>query len=178
MNKKEKVFFTILFLLIFMTLVTMAVGIWYTYSNEKNNNNDKVDVVVKNISLLMSYDNSNKIYLKGLKKGLDYNFNFSVTNDSTLYQVKYKLVFEVDSTNLKYDGNDFSYTLTNSLKRQDETDYALNLKSRKVPSKTTTLGEAKISAKQSHYYTLNIKYTGEDNDSIFIGNVVLEKAVD
>ena len=96
----------------------------------------------------------------------------------TLYQVKYKLVFEVDSTNLKYDGNDFSYTLTNSLKRQDETDYALNLKSRKVPSKTTTLGEAKISAKQTHYYTLNIKYTGEDNDSIFIGNVVLEKAVD
>jgi len=161
-----------------MTLVTMAVGIWYTYSNEKNNKNDKVDVVVKNISLLMSYDNSNKIYLKGLKKGLDYDYNFSVTNDSSLYQVKYKLVFEVDSTNLKYDGTDFSYTLSNSLKRQDETDYALSLKSRKIPTKTTTLGEAKISAEQTHYYTLNIKYTGEDNDSIFIGNVVLEKAVE
>ena len=178
MNKKEKTFFTILFLLIFITLITMAVGIGYTYYNEKNNANNEVDVIVKNISLLLSYDSSNKIYLNGLNNGLDYNYNFSIANDSKDYQVNYKLVLNIDSPYRGTDASKLSYTLKSSLKRQDNNDKTIELKKEEIPAKNTVLGEGTITPEQIHYYTLNIKYNGQSNNGIFIGGILLEKAIE
>lgn len=178
MNKKEKTYFTILFLLIFITLITMAIGIGYSYYNEKNNTNKEVDVIVKNISLLMSYDSSSKIYLQELNDGLDYNYNFSITNDSNEYQVNYKLIFDIDSPYRNTEESNFSYTLTNSLKRQNNDDKRINIDKREIPSDNTILGEGTITPKQIHYYTLNIKYSGKNSKDIFIGSILLEKAVE
>lgn len=177
-NKKEKTYFTILFLLIFITLITMAIGIGYSYYNGKNNTNNEVDVIVKNISLLMSYDSSNKIYLQELNDGLDYNYNFSITNDSSEYKVNYKLVFDIDSSHQNTEDSNLSYTLTSSLKRQNDDDKRIKIESREIPTEDTILGEGTITPKQVHYYTLNIKYSGENRKDIFIGGISLEKAVE
>ena len=178
MNKKEKKYLTILFILLFIMLITMASGIMFVYYNNKNNADTSVKVVFKNISLLISYEQSNKIIFNGVDNGLDYNYSFDITNSSIDYSVGYKLSFNIESPLSSEEINNFTYSLSGETKNKNATDKLIKINNGNVPVKDLILGEGRISPDQIHYYKLNIKYNGEKSNSIFKGVVSLEKAID
>ncbi len=178
MNKKEKTYLTVLFLLVLLTLITMSCGIGYYYYGKKNASGDSVNIIVKNINLLLTYENNNKITFKGVEKGLDYNYAFNISNDSNEYNVKYKLLFNTTETSFENETNDFTYSLTGQSFKANDDDILINIDNALVPTGNSVLGEGLITKNQTHFYTLNIKYNGEKNSNIFIGVITLEKAVD
>lgn len=176
MNKKEKRYLIILFIFILITLITMALGIAFTYFNNKKQKENEVEIVVKKISLLMTYETANKIYFNGLDN-IDYNYSFSITNESAEYKVNYKLNFNILTPAFEVESPDFSYNLNCDLKKQNDIDSVIKLDNKMIPTKTTSIGESTISPNQTHYCTLNIKYNGEKSNKVFIGNIELEKAI-
>jgi hypothetical protein len=175
MNKKEKNYIFVLFIFMFLTIIAMTSGIAYNYYTKSKNNNN-VEVVVKNISLFISYNSGKKINIKTMDNSLDYNYNFNVSNYDKDYTVKYRLMFNIESA---VESDDlFTYTLSSYSKDTNNNDKLITIDSTVVPSINTDLGVGTITPNQIHYYTLNIKYTGEKSNKLFVGYITLEKAID
>ncbi len=168
----------IIFVIILLVLITMTSGIIYNYYKTKNEKENNINIVVKKVSLLISYNSSNKIIFNGLEPNTDYNYDFSISNNSYEYSANYKLLFDVNSKAFDGENDDFTYSLSCYTKTKDSNDTVINISNRNMPAESTTLGTGKISPDEVHYYTLNIKYTGEKSSGIFDGMITLEKAID
>lgn len=153
--KKTKIFI-ILYSLIYVFILTMAIGLGISYYN--NNIKDHSTVIKENkVNLLINYDKTDNISLTNLKYNYDDTYTFKVENFSNDTIGKYKVIFEVITPASNMIDENFVYTLSSKSNSNDKTNVIVNKNETPIPIVTKELGSAIITPGNSHEYTLNIK---------------------
>ncbi len=168
MNKKVTV---ILYILILLAIVAMFVGIYYTY-NLKTNKKDNTNITTKTINLLIEYENGSKINLNKLEYDKDYNFNFSIINDSKDEIGNYKLVFDIITPLENRINDNFIYSLIGSTTSFDNKNKMIDIRESIVPVSNKELGVGYITPGTTHKYELKLKINKSDKEKDYLKNKI------
>ena len=164
MNKKFNI---LLYIFILLAVLVMFAGTSYAYYLQFYKV-DETNVTIKSINLLTQYDNGNKLNLKKLEFDKEYEYNFSVINDTKDEIGDYKLVFEIITPLDKMIRDNFVYSLESSSKSNDNTNKLVSKSTTIVPVSNQELGVGKITPNNIHSYKLKLKINKNDLDKNYL----------
>lgn len=166
---------TLLIILIFVAVFIMTIGSIYSYYYKKGLIKDKTKVYINTVALLIQYESGNKVYIQNIEKNLDYNYYFSIQNTSKEHDVKYNLIFEISSS-LSNTYENLTYSIEGKTNLKKEGDKTIKVENSKFPNNKNIHYSAIITKNQIHYYTLNIKYNGQTNKDVIIGEIKIQNS--
>ena len=173
MNKKFNI---VLYIFVLIAIIIMFAGTSYAYYRQVHKDTN-TNVTIKNINLLIEYDNGSKINLKNLEFDKEYEYNFNVINDSEDEIGEYKLLFEIITPLDNVIKDNFVYSLESNSNSNDSTNVLVSKNDTIVPVSNKELGVGKITPKNTHNYKLKLIINKKDLDSkylkgrIFIGRI-------
>lgn len=143
-----------LYILIFITLIVMFIGVSYSYYTKKILGGDNTRVIIKTADILIKYYETNIIESYDISPGWSDDFEFVLENFSPNVDAEYKISLEIISPLTEEPDENFVFSLTGKTESKDE---IIKFDESKVPIKTKVIGSTKISAGAIHSYKLNFQ---------------------
>ena len=168
-NKKiNTILYIIVFVFVFIMFITTSVA-YYRKVIKKNNN----VIETNNFSMLVSFDNTDKINANNLNNGYEIKKTFTIKNYSEDTIGKYSITFDIVTPLSNMVDEDFVYTLEGESESKDDTNKLISINSTPVPVMSKNIGSAIITPKNTHTYTLTIKLNNNKyaSDSLFSANI-------
>ena len=155
-DKKKKLNIT-LYLVVFLAVIAMFVGTYYAYHIKTIKEKDKTSVTVKNLDMLLMFNNGNQVNGKNIKPGWEESIEFSLENFSEDTIGKYKIVIEIITPLSNISDEDFVYTVEGSSESKDDTNRVISLTETPIPVVTKDLTNGIITPKNIHSYKITFK---------------------
>ena len=168
MNKK---FNMVLYIFVLIAILIMFAGTSYAYYRQTHKPKE-TNVTIKNINLLIEYDNGSKLNLKNLEFDKEYDYNFNIINDSKDEIGEYKLVFEIITPLENIIRDNFIYTLESNSTSSDTVNELVIKNNSVVPISNVELGVGKITPNNTHSYKLKLIIKKDDLDKSYLKNKI------
>ena len=146
-----------LYLVVFLAVIAMLIGTYYAYHVKTIREKDKTNVTVKNLDMLLMFNNGNQVNGKNLKPGWEESVEFSLENFSEDTMGKYKIVIEIITPLSNISDENFVYTITGESESKDTSNKVININETPVPVVTKDLTNAVITPKNTHSYKVTFR---------------------
>ena len=162
-NKKTNKFSILLYIVVLLSIFAMFAGMFYMYYKNVIKKDD-TNVIVKNLNMLVSFDNNSQINIHGIKPGQEESISFSVENYSEDTIGKYRIIAEVITPLSNMIDENFVYSLEGETENKDTSNRVVSIIDTPVPVVSKELGSASITPNNKHNYKLTVKLN-KDVDS-------------
>lgn len=160
----------ILPVIVFVLVLSMSLGFILLY-NGKSKKDEVPEPIIKNVELLSTFSNGDKISINDFTKPFEkkYNFNIKNTNVDTVgyYRIEFRIITPLANTI----NNDFTYMLTSDTESIDKNNVLVSKESSVVPISSINIGSGVITPKTIHNYTLTLNYKGNLGKRIFVSQI-------
>lgn len=153
---KSKKFSIILYIVVLLSIFAMFAGMFYMYYKNVIKKDD-TNVIVKNLNMLVSFDNNSQINIHGIKPGHEESLSFSIENYSEDTIGNYKIIAEIITPLSNMSDENFVYYIEGETDNKDTSNRVVNVSNTPVPVITKELGSGTITPNNKHNYKLTIK---------------------
>ena len=164
MNKNNsKKYGIFLYLIVLISVFAMFIGTAYAYHTKLTKMKDEKNVSIKQLDMLLMFNNGNQINGHNIRPGYEESKEFSIENYSEDTIGKYNITLELLTPFSNMVDENFVYVLEAESDSKDTTNKLINISETPVPAATKNLGTAIITPKNTHKYKLTVRLNSKAN---------------
>ena len=168
---KDKKINAIIYLVVLLAVIAMLIGTSYAYHVKKERQKDNTNVTVKNLDMLLMFNNGDQVNGKNLKPGWEESLEFSLENFSNDTIGKYKIVLEIITPLSNISDENFVYSIEGESESKDTSNKVITITDTPVPVVTKDLTNGVITPQNKHNYKVTFKLNKEANSKKYVNSL-------